>query len=165
MTMGSKRFLEGKRVLIVDDEPDVLDTLAELLSMCDIERASSYEEAREKLNAGGYDLAILDIMGVNGYALLELAAEKNITAVMLTAHALSPEDTIKSHKKGAAYYLPKEEMINIEQHLNDVLKALAEGKNTWWRWFDKFASFYERKFGPDWQEKDQNYWDKFKNYY
>jgi DNA-binding NtrC family response regulator len=165
MSMGSKNFLKGKRVLIVDDEPDVLDTLAELLSMCDIERASSFEEAREKLNTGGYDLTILDIMGVNGYALLELATEKNITAVMLTAHALSPEDTIKSHKKGAAYYLPKEEMINIEQHLNDVLKALAEGKNTWWRWFDKFASFYERKFGPDWQGKDQNYWDKFKNYY
>ena len=163
--MANKDFLEGKRVLIVDDEPDVLDTLAELLTMCDIERASSYEEASENLNAGSYDLAILDIMGVNGYALLELATEKNIPAVMLTANALSPEDTIKSHKKGAAYYLPKEEIINIEQHLNDVLKALAEGKNTWWRWFDKFASFYERKFGSDWQEKDQNYWDKFKHYY
>jgi DNA-binding NtrC family response regulator len=163
--MADKDFLEGKRVLIVDDEPDVLDTLAELLTRCDIERASSYEEASEKLNAGGCDLAILDIMGVNGYALLELATEKNIPAVMLTAHALSPEDTIKSHKKGAAYYLPKEEIINIEQHLNDVLKALSEGKNTWWRWFDKFASFYERKFGSDWQEKDQNYWDKFKHYY
>jgi CheY-like chemotaxis protein len=165
MTMGSKSFLEGKRVLIVDDEPDVLDTLTELLPMCDIERASSFEEAKKKLETGGYDLTILDIMGVNGYALLDLATEKNITAVMLTANALSPEDTIKSHKKGAAYYLPKEEMSNIEQHLNDVLKALAEGKNTWWRWFDKFASFYERKFGSEWQEKDKNYWDKFKNYY
>ncbi len=163
--MGSKSFLEGKRVLIVDDEPDVLDTLTELLPMCDIERASSFEEAKKKLETGGYDLTILDIMGVNGYALLDLATEKNITAVMLTANALSPEDTIKSHKKGAAYYLPKEEMSNIEQHLNDVLKALAEGKNTWWRWFDKFASFYERKFGSEWQEKDKNYWDKFKNYY
>jgi hypothetical protein len=84
---------------------------------------------------------------------------------MLTANALSPEDTIKSHKQGAAYYLPKEEMVNIEQHLNDVLKALTAGISTWWRWFDRFASFYERKFGADWQDKDRNYWDRFKNYY
>jgi CheY-like chemotaxis protein len=31
--MKMKDRLEGKRVLIVDDEPDVLDTLSELLSM------------------------------------------------------------------------------------------------------------------------------------
>jgi len=163
--MNEKNLLEGKGVLIVDDEPDVLDTLDELLSICDVERASSFEEAKVKLDTGSYDMVILDIMGVNGYALLDLATGKNITAVMLTANALSPEDTIKSHKKGAAYYLPKEEMVNIEQHLNDVLKAQAEGKNTWWRWFDKFASFYEKKFGSDWQEKDKNYWDKFQGYY
>jgi hypothetical protein len=84
---------------------------------------------------------------------------------MLTAHALSPEDTVKSHKKGAAYYLPKEEMSNIQQHLNDVLEAQEKGKNTWGKWFDRFASFYERKFGPDWQEHDEEYWNKFKNYY
>ena len=163
--MDNKGLLEGKRVLIVDDEPDVLDTLSELLTMCEIDRASSFEDAKAKLESVNYDLTILDIMGVNGYALLDMATQKNITAVMLTANALSPEDTIKSHRKGAAYYLPKEEMANIEQHLNDVLKAQAEGKNTWWRWFDKFASFYERKFGPDWQEPDRQYWDKFKNFY
>jgi CheY-like chemotaxis protein len=165
MTMENKGLLEGKHILIVDDEPDVLDTLSELLTMCDIDRATSFVEAKNKLDTGSYDMAILDIMGVDGYALLDIATEKNITAVMLTANALSPEDTIKSHKKGAAYYLPKEEMANIEQHLSDVLTAQAEGKNTWWRWFDKFASFYERKFGAGWQEKDKNYWDKFKNYY
>jgi DNA-binding NtrC family response regulator len=163
--MNENNLLEEKRVLIVDDEPDVLDTLEELLSICNVDRASNFEEAKEKLEADSYDLVILDIMGVNGYALLDMATEKKITAVMLTANALSPEDTIKSHKKGAAYYLPKEEMVNIEQHLNDVLTAQAEGKNTWWRWFDKFASFYERKFGSHWQEKDSSYWDKFKNYY
>ena len=70
-----------------------------------------------------------------------------------------------AHKKGAAYYLPKEEMINLEQHLIDVLEAQAKGKSAWDRWFDKFASFYERKFGPDWQDPDKDYWDKFKNYY
>lgn len=165
INMDKQSLLDGKRILIVDDEPDVLDTLSELLIMCDIERATSFKEAKQKLETGNFDMAILDIMGVDGYGLLDIATQKDITAVMLTAHALSPEDTVKSHKKGAAYYLPKEEMANIEEHLNDVLTAQAEGKNTWWRWFDKFASFYERKFGAGWQEKDKNYWDKFKHYY
>ena len=163
--MTNKDQLSGKRILIVDDEKDVLDSLCELLESYDADRADSFETAKKMLESQKYDLAILDIMGVDGYTLLEIATERNITAVMLTANALSPEDTIKSHKKGAAYYLPKEEMINIEQHLNDVLEAQAEGKNTWWRWFDKFASFYERKFGAAWQEREQEYWDKFKNYY
>ena len=163
--MDHKGLLKGKRVLIVDDEPDILESLSELLSVCDIEMASSFEQAKEKLDTNTYDMAILDIMGVDGYALLEIATEKNITAIMLTANALSPEDTVKSRNKGAAYYLPKEEMVNIEQHLCDVLKAQADGKSTWWRWFDRFSSFYERKFGADWQEKDKTYWDKFKNFY
>jgi hypothetical protein len=84
---------------------------------------------------------------------------------MLTANALSHEDTIKSHRKGAAYYLPKEEMVNIEEHLYDVLEAQAQGKNTWWRWLDRIFAFYENKFGPEWEEKDKGYWEKFKNYY
>ncbi len=163
--MKKQDLLKDKRILLVDDEPDVLDTLVDLLTMCDTETASTYEDARDKLIAGNFDMAILDIMGVDGYKLLDLATERNITAVMLTAHALSPEDTIKSHKKGAAYYLPKEEMINIEQHLIDVLEAQAKGTSAWDRWFDRFASFYERKFGPDWQDTDKDYWDKFKNYY
>jgi DNA-binding NtrC family response regulator len=163
--MEKQNLLEGKRILIVDDEPDILDTLVDLLDMCDTDTALSFEEAQKKLNTGHYDIAILDIMGVDGYRLLDISTEKKITAVMLTAHALSPQDTIKSHKKGAAYYLPKEEMSNIEKHLNDVLEAQAKGKNTWIRWFDRFASIYERKFGPDWQEHDKDYWDKFKNYY
>ena len=163
--MADKNLLEGKRILIVDDEPDVLDTLADLLAEFDVERAASFDEASEKLKTENFDIAILDIMGVDGYKLLEISTGRNILAVMLTAHALSPEDTIKSHKEGAAYYLPKEEMANIEEHLNDVLEAREKGKSTWTRWFDRFSSFYEEKFGKEWQDKDKDYWDKFKGYY
>ena len=163
--MKKQNILQGKRIIVVDDEADVLDTLVELLSMCKTETASTFEDAQKKLIAGNFDMAILDIMGVDGYKLLDLATERNITAVMLTAHALSPADTLKSHQKGAAYFLPKEEMVNLEEHLIDVLEAEAKGQSAWDRWFDKFASFYERKFGPDWQDPDKDYWDKFKNFY
>jgi CheY-like chemotaxis protein len=43
--MDPKKLLKGKRVLIVDDEKDVLDLLTELLNMCKIDPASSFEEA------------------------------------------------------------------------------------------------------------------------
>ena len=126
--------LKYKRVLIVDDEPDILDLLEELLPMCDVVKAASFDEAKELLEVQYFDIAILDIMGVDGYRLLSLAGERNITAVILTAHALSAEDVKKSYRGGAAYYVPKDEMANIETYLNDVLEAKEKGKSPWGRW-------------------------------
>ena len=121
--MPEYEYLEGKQVLIVDDEPDVLDSLEDLLSMCDVTKASNFLEAKEFLQARYFDIAVLDIMGVEGYDLLEIANQKEIAAAMLTAHALSPENLVKSYNEGAASYLPKEEMINIASFLNDILEA------------------------------------------
>ncbi len=108
-------ILKGKKILIVDDEPDVLDTLEELLSMCQVVKATSFEEAKQYLNKQSFDMAVLDIMGVNGYDLLDIAVAKKVTAVMLTAHALSPEDTMKSFKCGAAYYVPKDKISRYRE--------------------------------------------------
>ena len=150
--MKKKDLLEGKRILIVDDEPDVIEVLEQLLDMCSVEKASTFEEANEKLKSEYFDLAILDIMGVNGYELLDFANQKNVTAVMLTAHALSLEDTEKSFKLGAAFYIPKDEIANIATFLRDVLEAKEKGKSPWWRWLDRMGSYYDKKFGSEWKE-------------
>ena len=100
-------------------------------------------------------------MGVEGYKLLEIANKREVIPVMLTAHALSPEDTVKSFKEGAASYVPKEKMSEITTYLNDILEAKEKGKTFWWRWFDRFASYYDNKFGPDWKEVDKDFWEKF----
>ena len=157
-----KERLEGKNILIVDDEPDVLETLTELLSMCRVVEASTFEEAEKLLETEHFDLAVLDIMGVDGYRLLEIAVKKKVIPVMLTAHALSVKDTVKSFKKGAASYVPKEEMTNIAVYLNDILEAREKGKNAMERWFERLSSFYDKKFGPDWQKDDKEFWEKFK---
>ena len=154
-------LLNHKRILIVDDEPDILETLGELLPMCDVVKASSFDEAKNILETQYFDMTILDIMGVEGYKLLEIANERDVIAVMLTAHALTPEDTVKSYKEGAASYVPKEEMNNITTYLSDILEAKEAGKNFWWRWLDRFAIYYDKKFGPDWREKDEDFWEKF----
>jgi DNA-binding response OmpR family regulator len=107
--METGKVLQGKRVLIVDDEPDILDLLTELLSICMIDRASTFEEAKKLLETEYYDIAVLDIMGVKGFELLEIANKRNIPALMLTAHALNEESLKKSAEEGAAYYVPKDE--------------------------------------------------------
>ncbi len=154
--------LGGKRVLIVDDEPDVLETLSELLFMCHVVEAATFEKAKEKLESERFDMTILDIMGVDGYTLLEIANQKKVIAVMLTAHALSVKDTVKSFKGGAASYVPKEEMMNITVFLNDILEAHEKGKSGMGRWFDRLASYYDKRFGPDWKNEDKEFWEKFK---
>ena len=148
----------GKKVLIVDDEPDVLNALADLLSMCHVTKASSFEQAKEQLESQVFDIAVLDIMGVDGYELLEIAVKKKVIAVMVTAHALSPEHTVTSFRKGAAFFVPKEKMGDIELFLNDVLEGKEKGHNLWDRWLDRLDDYYVKRFGPKWKDHDKDFW-------
>jgi DNA-binding NtrC family response regulator len=157
-------YIESKRILIVDDEPDILGSLEDLLTMCQVTRASNFTDAKELLENRYFDMVILDIMGVEGYELLKIANTKNVTAVMLTAHALSPDNLVKSFKEGAASYLPKEEMPNIASFLNDILEAKEKGENPWARWYERMGSFFQKRYGADWQKSDQAFWDKFPFY-
>ncbi len=151
--MTTKGLLEGKRLLIVDDEPDVLETLVDLLPMCDVVKASTFDEAKNLLETQYFDLAILDIMGVQGYELLKISNEKRVICIMLTANAMTPDNIVKSYEEGAASFVPKEEMANITTFLIDIFEAEEKGKSLWWRWFDRLADYFDQKFGPDWQEK------------
>lgn len=160
--MEREDLLTGKRILIVDDEPDVLETLNELLPMCQVMKASNFEEGKKLLETQYFDMAILDIMGVDGYRLLEIANKRKVIAVILTAHALSPDNIVKSYKEGAASYIPKDEMTNITTFLNDILEAKEAGKSFWWRWLMRLStSYWEEKFGPDWQKDHEDFWKKF----
>ena len=87
--MNPEKMLKGKRVLIVDDEPDVLELLTELLDMCKVDAASSIEQAKELLENNYYHTAVLDIMGVEGYELLEIANRRKIPALISLFHRLA----------------------------------------------------------------------------
>ena len=152
--MDPNKILKGKTVLIVDDEKDILDLLTELFGMCRIDTASSFEQAKELLESNEYDIAVLDIMGVKGYELLKIANEHNIPALMLTAHALSKEDLKRSADEGASYYVPKDEIKNIDVFVSDVLEAKEKDKNPWLRWYDRLGGFFDKRFsGPNWREE------------
>jgi len=161
--MSEGSLLDGKKILAVDDEPDILEALEELLSMCDVTKATTFEKAKELLESRDFDIAILDIMGVDGYGLLDIATRRNITAVMLTAHAFTPDNLVKSIKEGAASYLPKEELTNITTFLNDVLEAKEEGKDPWEPWQERLpTSYFEKRWGAAWQDSDKEFWEKFR---
>jgi len=110
----TESILNGKRILAVDDEQDVLAVLEEEIlgscSKCQFDKATSYEIAIQKLKSQTYDLVILDIMGVRGFDLLDYAVGRKLPVAMLTAHALDSEALKHSIQNGARAYLPKEKL-------------------------------------------------------
>jgi len=148
--MSVKSPLEGKTILAVDDEPDVLDTLTDLLEMSNVVTKTNYDEASVYLNHNRPDLSILDIMGVNGFELLKRCVAKKIDTVMLTAHAFSIESLKKSLDLGARAYLPKEKMADIVSFLEDV--TTMEHKENWQRLFNRLGGFLNASFGADWHK-------------
>jgi DNA-binding NtrC family response regulator len=146
-------LLQEKLVLVVDDERDVLDSVAEMLEMCTVHKVGDYETALQYLLSYTYDIVVLDIMGVNGFDLLKVAVKRGFPTVMLTAHALTPESLKKSIRLGAVSFLPKERMGDLVEHLEDVV--LEDGKPVWQKLFDKLGELFNKRFGPGWKEKDR----------
>jgi CheY-like chemotaxis protein len=144
--------LKDKVILVVDDEPDVLETVKETLEMCVIDEATDYDTASQYIRMYAYDIVILDIMGVNGFELLKKAVSRGFPAVMLTAHALSAESLKKSIKLGAVSFLPKEKLPDLREFLEDVV--IGEGRPVWEKLFDKLGTHFNKRFGHDWKEKD-----------
>lgn len=153
MTINEKNPMSGKSVLVVDDEPDVLETVAELLEMCEVTAADNYDTALKYLLNNTFDIVVLDIMGVNGFELLEKSVLRGFQTVMLTSHAVTPDALKKSIKLGAAAFIPKEYMKDLEEILGNVLQG--RGTQLWWRKnLGKGSGYLEKEFGQGWKEKD-----------
>ena len=146
--------LSGKTILAVDDEPDVLETLKELLPMCVMHTALDFETGLQLILKNNYDAVILDLMGVNGFELLKNADARGFPAIILTAHQVTPDALKKSIEMGAAAFLPKDLMIDLQELLEEVVTG--GGKRLWWlKSLEKTGSFFDRRFGPDWKDRDK----------
>ncbi len=147
--------LNGKRILAVDDEPDILEVLEDEIMgtcpKCKLDKATSHETTVRLLQSQNYDLLILDIMGVQGYDLLELAVKRGLPVVMLTAHALSPEALKRCIDMGARAYLPKEKLGEIISFLEDVLAY--DNVPGWRRLYERLKKYFDSKFEADWETK------------
>ena len=162
---ATESFLKNMHILAVDDEADILETIVEILDESEVDTARDYPTASAKIKEQRYDLVILDIMGVDGLQLLEEAVEREIPAVMLTAHAISPETLMESIQKGAISYLPKESLVDLDELLNALLAAYHRGEPPWKLLFEKLGDYFDKRFGPEWKEKDNEFWSNFSRSY
>jgi two-component system, OmpR family, alkaline phosphatase synthesis response regulator PhoP len=125
---------ERRRVLVVDDEPDVL-----LLCRVNLEfegyevvEASDGEEAMERLREQRFDVVLLDVMmpKMDGWQVLEAVKAdeelRELPVVMLTAK-VQDQDQIRGWSQGAADYITKPfSPLALSQVLQDVLATDPE---------------------------------------
>jgi DNA-binding NtrC family response regulator len=159
--MDAMKLIKGRSILIVDDEEDVLEELVELLDMCKVDTASTFDEGKSRIENEevDYDVAVLDIMGVKGFELLAIAKMHKVPALMLTAHALTEESLRRCAEEGAAYFAPKEEMRDIHFFVADVIEARDKKMNPWHKWIKRLGGFYDRRFhGTQWREQEDKFW-------
>jgi two-component system OmpR family response regulator len=99
------------RLLIVEDEPDLLASLAEILrdEGYAVDEAADGEDGLEKALMWDYDAVVLDVMlpRFNGFEVLSrLRTRKKTPVLMLTARNL-PQDKVRGLDDGADDYLAK----------------------------------------------------------
>ena len=160
--MENTQTSNNKKILIVDDEIDILESLEDLLDdIFMVDPASSFEEAVACLKDNTYDVAILDIMGVRGYDLLEATHALGIPTLMLTAHALSPDNLKKSIELGADAYIPKDKMVDISMYVEDVLISRQDKRKNNFKWYTKLRPLFDEFFGDGWKDPEKQFWDEF----
>jgi DNA-binding NtrC family response regulator len=148
-------ILKEKRILAVDDEPDILDTIKEVLSECVVAVAGDFDAAKDLIHAERFDLVVLDIMGVNGFALLEECQKRNMPAAMLTAHAVNVESLNRSLRLGAVSFLPKEELARLPELVAEILEGLEKGQSHWPRLFARLGPFFKERLGITWEDLEK----------
>ncbi|MDC0357570.1 response regulator [Oligoflexia bacterium] len=106
------------RVLVVDDDTDVRNTIEMMLQSlgCEVVTACDGHAALELLQTAGeastFDAIFLDVMmpRLSGYGVIKILKSKSYTAkipvIMLTART-SGDDMIAGYQSGADYYVPK----------------------------------------------------------
>lgn len=104
--------MERKKILVVDDEEDVRETLATVLENLNYQAllAADGEEALSVIKNQRVDVILSDLYmpGMNGIELLKRVKteKKNIIFLMITAHP-TIETAVDAIKKGAYDYLTK----------------------------------------------------------
>lgn len=121
------------KVLLVDDEGELVETLAERLMIRGIDAhwATNAEVALVKADKESFDLAILDVKmpGFSGITLKKMMEKRNphMKFIFMTGHGSEADFQAGSQEAGSEYYLVKP--VNIDDligKINEVLSANGE---------------------------------------
>lgn len=121
--------MEGLRVLLVDDEDELVFTVAERLKLrgYKVDAVTRGEDALKKIGETKYDVAVVDVKmpGMSGMALLIFIKKEypNLPVILLTGHGSTEEGEV-GLKQGAFSYLFKP--VNIEDLIKNMKEAVGE---------------------------------------
>jgi DNA-binding NtrC family response regulator len=140
----------SEKVLLVDDEEDFLETLAERMRSrgMDVTTTTSAADALKMAEGGGYDAIVLDLMmpEMDGLEALEAIKKKmpEVQVILLTGHA-TVEKGIEAMKLGAMDFVEKpadlkvltekirkaqaQKMILVEKKTEEKIKKIIQAKS------------------------------------
>ena len=102
--MSMEETARKKTILIIEDDPDVLATVVKQLEYLgyDVLTASDGMEGMKKLDGGGYDLVITDIVMpfISGVGVVTALKEKmpHIPVIAMTGYGKEPESAAMEKK-------------------------------------------------------------------
>jgi len=120
---------ENIRVMVVDDEREILKMIEAALAKSNFKTVKSYHSPMDAVRAydgKNFDVVLLDIMmpEMDGIDTLNKLKEKNphIKVIMMTAYS-TLDRVLKSHKIGADHYIlkPFKNLRDIEAKITQVL--------------------------------------------
>ena len=134
--LGRDACKEGRTVLVVDDDPGILDLHARIVQShvpgCQILKACNGQEALEMMARERPDLVLLDLMmpGISGVEVLETMRERELTrdvpVIVLTAQTLTGQDMARL-QRGVAAVMGKG-LFSTTEVLAQVEAALVRSK-------------------------------------
>jgi CheY-like chemotaxis protein len=123
-----KFMLDEPKILIIDDEPQMCNSLRQLLASQNYElnTANSAKEAIEILNNNSFDLILLDLClpDMNGYRIMDHISQPNLGALVIILTGYGTEKSaIEALRRGAYDYLkkpfePDKLLITVKNALN-----------------------------------------------
>jgi DNA-binding NtrC family response regulator len=139
-----------EKVLLVDDEEEFVDTLAERMRNrgMDVSTSNSGGDALDLIDSESFDVVVLDLQmpGMDGIEVLERIKQRrpDIQVVLLTGHA-TVEKGVEAMKQGALEFLEKpidfsklseiihkakaEKMILVEKDTEERIREIIRGKS------------------------------------
>ena len=119
--------VDKKRILIVDDDPEICETLSDILDEegYDVVTANDGQEALEKIRQDSFNLVITDIKMpiMDGMALLKEIEKShaNIEVIVITSYGNEGQQ-VEATRLGAYEYLNKP--LKVDQLKNIIARAL-----------------------------------------
>ncbi len=122
--------IKGRRILVIDDEPMIRQTIGDLLRRLGstVDGVADGNEAVQMIEKNDYDLVISDIKmpGKNGYEIFAAAKDKSaqLPVMLMTGFGYDPNHSIvRARKEGLAAVLFKP--FKVDQLMSEIRKALG----------------------------------------